>query len=118
MGGKGVCFCCDCARPLWGESLALYLLLGTTCLLLLGTGSPHPNLNSSSFSGIKGRVGNPGNPGRAGPPFGPLVKATPPKHMNALLVLARQLRAIIVSSAVSELYVFDPSRLVKTRHAQ
>lgn len=45
MGGTGVCFCCDCARLLWGESLTLYLLLGTTCLLLLDTGSHlHPNV--------------------------------------------------------------------------
>lgn len=48
MGGKGVCLRCDCARLLWGESLTLYLLLGTTCLPLLDTGSlhPHPNVKT------------------------------------------------------------------------
>lgn len=45
MGGNGVCFGCDCARLLWGESLTLYLLLGATCLPLQDTGSPHPHPN-------------------------------------------------------------------------
>lgn len=46
----------DCARLLWGESLTLYLIQGTTCLPLLDTGSPHPrpNVEHSTCQGLSG----------------------------------------------------------------
>lgn len=46
IGRQNVCFSCDRARILWCENLTLYLLLSTTCLSLLDTGSPYPQPNS------------------------------------------------------------------------